>query len=91
MGLGKTVQVIAFFAAVLGKTGTKADVYGKYMKQDKTKLEVNKLYEIGCLRWFGTLATAHRARARHLYGFQRGEIKDFDKSEQAQILSKYDF
>ncbi|XP_022803262.1 DNA excision repair protein ERCC-6-like 2 isoform X2 [Stylophora pistillata] len=31
MGLGKTVQVISFIAAILGKTGTKADIFHKFM------------------------------------------------------------
>lgn len=33
MGLGKTVQVIGFISAVLGKTGTKFDIYGKYLQK----------------------------------------------------------
>ncbi|XP_032218750.2 DNA excision repair protein ERCC-6-like 2 isoform X2 [Nematostella vectensis] len=33
MGLGKTVQVIALLSAILGKTGTRADVFGKYIGQ----------------------------------------------------------
>ncbi|XP_068677020.1 DNA excision repair protein ERCC-6-like 2 [Montipora foliosa] len=35
MGLGKTIQVISFIAAVLGKTGTKADIFCKFMNARK--------------------------------------------------------
>ncbi|KAL9951050.1 hypothetical protein ACROYT_G043643 [Oculina patagonica] len=42
MGLGKTVQVISFIAAVLGKTGTKADIFSKFM-DGKGKEKVGKL------------------------------------------------
>ncbi|XP_078355555.1 DNA excision repair protein ERCC-6-like 2, partial [Oculina patagonica] len=42
MGLGKTVQVISFIAAVLGKTGTKADIFSKFM-DDKGKGKQGKL------------------------------------------------
>ncbi|CAB4015028.1 DNA excision repair ERCC-6-like 2 [Paramuricea clavata] len=34
MGLGKTVQVIGFISAVLGKTGTKLDIYGKFLSEN---------------------------------------------------------
>ncbi|XP_028390617.1 DNA excision repair protein ERCC-6-like 2 isoform X2 [Dendronephthya gigantea] len=41
MGLGKTVQVIGFISAVLGKTGTKMDIYGKFLSEnDKNKVSL---------------------------------------------------
>nr|XP_058956968.1 DNA excision repair protein ERCC-6-like 2 isoform X2 [Pocillopora verrucosa] len=45
MGLGKTVQVISFISAILGKTGTKVDIFRKFMdrmareKQEKVNPE----------------------------------------------------
>ncbi|KAJ7325348.1 hypothetical protein OS493_029896 [Desmophyllum pertusum] len=43
MGLGKTVQVISFIAAILGKTGTKADIFCKFMDSKVTGKQQGKV------------------------------------------------